>query len=87
MNINHLNQTDMKTRIFSVLVILGISSLTLFASNKTAKFKVAGNCGMCEKRIEKAADSVDGATFSDWNKETKILEVNYFENKTNLEKF
>ena len=51
---------------------LGIASL--FAQDlKTEKFKVYGNCGMCESRIEKAAKTVDGVTAADWNKETKIL--------------
>lgn len=67
----------MKTRIFSVLVILGLSSFTLFAGNKTAEFNVAGNCGMCETRIEKAANSVEGVSTADWNQKTKMMEVTF----------
>ena len=84
MNINHLKQTDMKTRIFSVLVILGMSSLTLFASNKTSKFKVAGNCGMCETRIEKAAKSLDGVSAADWDQETNLIEVTFDDGITDV---
>ena len=72
----------MKTRILSVLFILGVSSLTLIAGNKTEKIKVAGNCGMCETRIEKAANSVDGVSEADWNKETKLLEVTFDTDQT-----
>lgn len=77
LNINYLKQTDMKTRIFNVLLILGMSSLTLFAGNKTDKFKVAGNCGMCETRIETAAKSLEGVSAADWNKDTKMIEVTF----------
>ncbi len=53
-------------------------------SSKTEEFKVYGNCGMCEARIEKAAKSVDGVTTADWDKETKMIEVTYDPAKVNL---
>lgn len=43
---------------------------------KTETIEVAGTCGMCKKRIEKAA-YVNGVKRVDWNKETKVLEVTY----------
>ncbi len=46
------------------------------AQNKTASFKVYGNCGMCKKRIEKAA-LTDGVSTAMWNKDTKMLTVAY----------
>jgi mercuric ion binding protein len=77
----------MKTKILSVLMLLGLGPLTLFAGpGKTERFKVAGNCGMCEARIEKAAKSVDGVTVADWNKESKMIEVSFDADKTNVEK-
>lgn len=42
----------------------------------TAKFKVYGNCGMCEKRIEKAA-KIKGVSMADWDVDTKILTVQF----------
>ena len=84
MTINHLKSKIMKTKILSVLLILGISSFALYAGNKTEKFKVAGNCGMCETRIEKAAKSVDGVASADWNQETKMVEVSFDTEKTDL---
>lgn len=65
----------MKAKILNVLFVLGISSFSLFAGKHPEKFKVAGNCGMCETRIEKAAKSVEGVASADWNKETKMIEV------------
>ena len=44
---------------------------------KTEKFKVYGNCGMCKKRIEKAALSVNGVKSADWNVESKMITVQY----------
>ena len=49
----------------------------VFAADKTEKFEVKGNCGMCEKRIEKAALSVDGVLAADWDKETKMIDVKF----------
>ena len=77
----------MKTRILSLVMIMGLSSITLFAkSDKTEKFEVAGNCGMCKTRIEKATNSVIGVSSADWDKETKIIEVSYNPEKTDIHK-
>ena len=44
------------------------------AQLKTETFKVWGNCGMCEKTIEKAAKT-PGVAKADWNKDTKEMVV------------
>ena len=41
---------------------------------------------MCETRIEKAANSVDGVTSADWDKETKMIKVTFDTEKTDLHK-
>jgi len=51
---------------------------------KTETFKVYGNCGMCEARIEKAAQSLAGVTSAEWNAETKMLTVKYDAKKVAL---
>jgi mercuric ion binding protein len=67
------------------MLVWGLSALSLLAQNeKTDKFKVAGNCDMCKTRIEKAANSVEGVTSADWNKETKILEVSFSTEKADV---
>ena len=48
----------------------------------TETYKVQGNCGMCEKTIEKAATK-KGQAKADWNVDTKILTVTYNSKKTN----
>lgn len=47
--------------------------------------KVWGNCGMCKATIEKAAKK-GGAKTADWNKETKMLAVSYFSDKSSAQK-
>ena len=77
----------MKTRILSLAMVLGLSTLSLLAQTvKTEKIEVAGNCGMCEARIEKAANSVDGVSSADWDKETKMLAVSFDSEKSDLHK-
>ena len=57
---------------FSFLLI----TTTCFAQTKTASFKVSGECGMCKKKIEKAAKTA-GASYAMWNTESKMLTVKY----------
>jgi mercuric ion binding protein len=46
------------------------------AQTKTDKINVAGECGSCKKKIEKAAKNA-GATYALWNEDSKILVVKY----------
>lgn len=72
----------MKTRSFFLTILFLLGTVSLFAQEVTKKFEVKGNCGMCEKRIETAAKSVDGVTNADWDKDTKIMEVTFDASKT-----
>lgn len=46
--------------------------------------KVAGNCGMCEARIHKAAQAIKGVGEASWNKDTKLLQVSFDPKETSL---
>ena len=48
-----------------------------------ASFGVRGNCGMCKKTIEKAANSVEGVSKAVWNKDQKKVDVSFDNSKTN----
>ncbi|MGF7138888.1 heavy-metal-associated domain-containing protein [Roseimarinus sediminis] len=76
----------MKTKILSLVSVFLLGTSMVFAQAKTEKFEVKGNCGMCEKRIEKAAKTVEGVSLADWNKENKMLELSFDESKTTLHK-
>ena len=68
----------MKTKVFLlVALITTLSAIEALAHNETKSFKVYGNCGMCEKRIEKAVQSIDGVVSADWDKKTKQIKVVY----------
>lgn len=71
-----------KIVILSVLMMMG--AVSLFAESKTEKFKANGNCGMCGKRIEAAALSVDGVASAQWDNKTKMVEISYDQSEANL---
>jgi hypothetical protein len=75
----------MKTlKSFFFVLFISIASVG-FAQTKTEKIKVAGECGMCKKKIEKAAKE-SGATYAEWNTDNKFLTVKYASNSTNKAK-
>ncbi|WOD44161.1 heavy-metal-associated domain-containing protein [Hwangdonia lutea] len=45
-------------------------------------FGVRGNCGMCKKTIEKAANSVDGVASANWDVDKKKIDVTFNDTKT-----
>ena len=52
----------------------------VMAQDKTSEVKVWGNCGMCKKRIEKAA-MLEGVSKATWDKTTKMLTLVYDDSK------
>lgn len=62
------------------LIIAGLVGLMSFSygdGKKRETFKVYGECGMCEERIENALDGVKGIAWADWEKATLELTVKY----------
>ncbi len=53
---------------------------------KEEEIFVAGNCGMCKSRIEKAAKSLDGVSEASWNKKSKMLSLSFDSNAVSIEK-
>lgn len=51
----------------------------------TQKIMVAGKCGMCEARIEKASNSILGVTEASWNQEQGMMEVTFDKSQTTLD--
>jgi periplasmic mercuric ion binding protein len=71
-----IKKQKMKTRKFIFSLILLSIAFVGFAQTKESTFKVAGECGMCKKKIEKAAKGA-GASYAVWNSENKMLTVKY----------
>ncbi len=76
----------MKSKLVTLVVAFLISASTVFAAEKTEKIVVKGNCSMCEKRIEKVVQEIDGVTKADWDKTTKKLKVTFEDTKTDIDK-
>ena len=77
-------------KIFSLSIIclftLSVQAQNAKSSNKkiaTEEFTVAGVCGMCEKRIEKAA-LVPGVMSAAWDQDAQSLKVMYKRKKVDL---
>lgn len=72
------------------LLIFGILLITIqvTAQKKSAKvkFEVAGVCGMCKERIEKAALATKGVKYANWSVQTHQLSLIIDERKTTLKK-
>lgn len=70
-----------KTVLFFGILLLAISAT---AQNKSAKveFEVAGVCGMCKERIEKAALTTKGVKYANWSVKTHMLSLIIDERKT-----
>lgn len=62
-----------------------VASFFATAQTKSEKIKVAGECGMCKTKIEKAAKTA-GATYAVWSDDTKELSVKYNSSSSNAAK-
>ena len=65
----------------TMLLTFTISSAQI-KNSVTENVKIYGNCGMCEKTIEKAGNLKNVATV-DWNKDSKMASITYDSKKTN----
>lgn len=69
----------------NVMVAQENNSKNETSDDKTkTEFKVYGNCGMCENRIEKATKGIDGVYSADWDKVTKMIVVEFNPSKVKV---
>jgi periplasmic mercuric ion binding protein len=76
-----------------IAILICSNSLTAQAVKSTQKstpvvtetLKVSGVCGMCKKRIEKAAFGVKGIESAKWNVKDQLLTVTFDSKKTTKE--
>ena len=72
-----------KKLLIAFIVLLSItSSHAQIKNSKTETVKIYGNCGTCEKKIEKAGN-IKGIASVDWNKDSKMAVLVYDASKTN----
>jgi copper chaperone CopZ len=75
---------------FILIVLVSLIGISVQAQEKKSKnkkvvIKVAGNCDMCEKRIEKAAFSVKGVKDAEWHVDCQDIHLVIDENKCSAE--
>lgn len=70
---------------FTIISIIGITACnTVSSPEKTATFKVWGNCEKCEKTIESSC-AIDGVKEKDWNVESKLMTLKFDTTKVTLD--
>lgn len=73
--------------IFNFFIVSGfaisLASCSGSSANVEKDFYVRGNCGMCEKRIEKTVMSVEGVESCDYDLESHKVSVMFDSTKTN----
>lgn len=69
-----------------MLVVVTLSVQAQEQKNKNAKYTITvnGNCEQCQRRIQKAAFSVNGVKTANWNIETHELNLTLNEEKTSI---
>ncbi len=77
----------MKNLLFSAALFLGLSvgANAQIQNSKTFTATVKGNCGMCEKRIEKAGAQKDVSSV-EWDSKTETAVITYDAAKTTPDK-
>ncbi len=73
----------MKNTILGILFLLLTTVTYAQEKNKKMTFEVDGKCDMCKVRIEKAALSVSGVKYAQWDIPTHQLSLIIDERKTN----
>lgn len=67
-----------------LIAMMAIVGTAVYGQEKTVSFKVYGNCEMCKKRIEKAAD-IKGVSTATWDVDSKMMAVVFNPDKTSQE--
>lgn len=64
--------------------LVGSNNYMYAAPPKKASFTVAGNCGMCKKRIEKATSGLEGVVEAVWSADSKKMVLKYNAGKVSV---
>jgi periplasmic mercuric ion binding protein len=68
----------MKNILVGIMIFLfsfSVQSQEIKSKNANYQIEVKGNCEMCKKRIEKAAFSVSGVKYAEWNVDNYRLHI------------
>ncbi len=73
----------MKNILLVAMMLIGFN--TMAQDYQKVKFKVWGNCEMCQTKITKAAKSVEGVRKAQWNIASQQMMIKFDAEKTSLE--
>ncbi len=65
------------SKLFAFVLLMGLSSSSLWAQKVEVTFWVDGVCGMCEDRIETALLNAKGVWAAEWNTSSHQVSVVY----------
>jgi len=85
MNIKNTINSVKKLIISASIIIAACAAKASKPNPHTDTFKVWGNCGMCEKKIEEAASKIKGVIKADWIAEKGQMILIYNPAQTNVE--
>lgn len=74
-----------RSMMVAAAILMGVLAKAAPGTDSTSTFKVSGNCGMCQNRIEKAAKAA-GATTAKWYEDSKMMTVSFNPKKSGSEK-
>jgi len=83
-----MNKGETMKKLFLILAaacVIVAGCTTASTSASTATLKVEGLCDMCKTRIEKTANEIDGVTKAEWDRDTKVLALEFDSSKTGLD--
>lgn len=98
-NNNAINVSKKAILSVAVIAVLGVTACKNEAKQETktpstemskdmaftdVSFGVRGNCGMCKKTIEKAANGVEGVAKATWDVDKKKIDVSFDDTKTDV---
>ncbi len=63
-----------------------LTAIEIVSDSTTESFKVYGNCGMCKRTIEGSLKDEKGIYSANWDKDTKMMVVQFDESLISLEK-
>lgn len=66
-----------------ILIFILFAGFQIKSQTITTTLSVKGNCDMCKKRIENAAD-IKGVKNCNWDEKTKIATITYSSDKTSM---
>jgi copper chaperone CopZ len=79
----HKTMNSIKKLLMVMTLLLSVTFASAQIKNKTTEtVQINGNCGMCKKAIEKAAN-IDNVAQVNWNANTRTAILTYDKKKTN----